>query len=158
MGGSSILAALLARADVGAEIDMSLYDGMVAPGYFISGQHPMAAPWDNYPTKDGWVIICMADDRQWRNFLDLIGSELADDPRYKTNDERVTDEIRPQVNQMVIDFLADKTTEEALKVLWDGQVPAGPIYLPELMRPAVHRAQDGAGFDGREREHTRLDL
>ena len=152
MGGSSILAALLERAEsgVGAEIDMSLYDGMVSllytfmPGYFISGkapgpqgnQHPMAAPWDNYPTKDGWVIICMADDRQWRNFLDLIGkSELADDPRYKTNDERVTDEIRPQVNQMVIDFLADKTTEEALKVLWDGQVPAGPIYtLPELMR------------------------
>jgi crotonobetainyl-CoA:carnitine CoA-transferase CaiB-like acyl-CoA transferase len=151
MGGASILAALYQRADTGdgALIDMSLYDGMVSllytfmPGYFISGkapgpqgnQHPMAAPWDNYPTKDGWVIICMADDRQWRNFLNLIGkSELADDPRYMTNDERVTDEIRPEVNQLVIDFLADKTTDQALKVLTEGQVPAGPIYdLLELM-------------------------
>ena len=129
------------------------------PGYFISGkapgpqgnQHPMAAPWDNYPTKDGWVIICMADDRQWRNFLDLIGkSELADDPRYMTNDERVTDEIRPEVNQLVIDFLADKTTEEALKVLTEGQVPAGPIYdLLELM--------EDKQFQSREMVQTLLD-
>lgn len=151
MGGASILAALYQRTDTGdgTLIDMSLYDGMVSllytfmPGYFISGkapgpqgnQHPMAAPWDNYPTKDGWVIICMADDRQWRNFLNLIGkSELADDPRYMTNDERVTDKIRPQINQLVIDFLADKTTDEALEILTEGQVPAGPIYdLLELM-------------------------
>lgn len=160
MGGASILSALLARetSGQGAEIDMALYDGMVSllytfmPGYFISGkapgpqgnQHPMAAPWDNYPTKDGWVIICMADDRQWRNFLELIGRpELADDPRFTTNDERVTDENRPLVNQLVIDFLADKTTEEALKVLTEGQVPAGPIYnLLELMEDEQFRARD----------------
>ena len=160
MGGSSILAALFEReiSKIGAEIDMSLYDGMVSllytfmPGYFISGkapgpqgnQHPMAAPWDNYPTQDGWVIICMADDRQWRNFLNLIGkAELADDPRYKTNDERGKNKIRPEVNQLVIDFLADKTTEEALRLLTDGQVPAGPIYsLPELIEDAQFRARD----------------
>lgn len=160
MGGSSILAALLERdiSEVGAEIDMSLYDGMVSllytfmPGYFISGkapgpqgnQHPMAAPWDNYPTKDGWVIICMADDRQWRNFLNLIGkTELVNDPRYMTNDERVKDKIRPEVNQLVIDFLADKTTKEALSFLTDGQVAAGPIYsLPELIKDAQFRARD----------------
>ena len=113
------------------------------PGYFISGkapgpqgnQHPMAAPWDNYPTKDGWVIICMADDRQWRNFLKLIGkTELVDDPKYRTNDQRVKDDIRPQVNQIVVNFLADKTTKQALKILTEGQVPAGPIYnLLELI-------------------------
>ena len=160
MGGTSILAALYHRTDTGdgALIDMSLYDGMVSllytfmPGYFISGkapgpqgnQHPMAAPWDNYPTKDGWVIICMADDRQWRNFLNLIGkSELADDPRYMTNDERVTDEIRPQVNQLVIDFLADKTTDEALEILTEGQVPAGPIYnLLELMEDEQFQSRE----------------
>jgi crotonobetainyl-CoA:carnitine CoA-transferase CaiB-like acyl-CoA transferase len=167
MGGASILAALYHRTDTGdgTLIDMSLYDGMVSllytfmPGYFISGkapgpqgnQHPMAAPWDNYPTKDGWVIICMADDRQWRNFLNLIGkSELADDPRYMTNDERVTDEIRPQVNQLVIDFLADKTTDEALEILTEGQVPAGPIYnLLELM--------EDEQFQSREMVQTLLD-
>jgi crotonobetainyl-CoA:carnitine CoA-transferase CaiB-like acyl-CoA transferase len=167
MGGASILAALYHRTDTGdgTLIDMSLYDGMVSllytfmPGYFISGkapgpqgnQHPMAAPWDNYPTKDGWVIICMADDRQWRNFLNLIGkSELADDPRYMTNDERVTDKIRPQVNQLVINFLADKTTDEVLEILTEGQVPAGPIYnLLELM--------EDEQFQSREMVQTLLD-
>lgn len=151
MGGTSILAALheRERSGLGSVIDMALHDGMVSllytfiPGYFISGKapgpqgnkHPMAAPWDNFPTKDGWVIICMADDRQWRNFLDLIGkSDLADDPRFATNDERVRDDIRPLVDQLVIDFLAPMTTEVALKVLTEGQVPAGPIYdLKDLM-------------------------
>ena len=160
MGGASMLAALYERVESGegAAIDMALYDGMVSllytfiPGYFLSGkapgpqgnQHPMAAPWDNYPTRDGWVIICMADDRQWRNFLDLIGrNDLAENPRYMTNDERVTDEIRPEVNQLVIDFLADKTTEEALEVLTQGQVPAGPIYsLEELMDDPQFLARD----------------
>ena len=160
MGGASMLAALQQRTESGegTAIDMALYDGIVSllytfiPGYFLSGkapgpqgnQHPMAAPWDNYPTRDGWVIICMADDRQWRNFLDLIGrNDLADNPRYMTNDERVTDEIRPEVNQIVIDFLADKTTEEALEVLTRGQVPAGPIYsLQELMEDPQFQARD----------------
>ncbi|MEE2689065.1 MAG: CoA transferase [Pseudomonadota bacterium] len=160
MGGTSILAALFDRlqSNRGSAIDMALYDGMVSllytfiPGYFLSGkapgpqgnQHPMAAPWDNFPTKDGWVIICMADDRQWQNFLNLIErSDLADDPRYLTNDERVKEEIRPEVNQLVIDFLADKTTEEALKILTEGQVPAGPIYsLPELIEDPQFLARE----------------
>ena len=160
MGGASILAALFERVESGegTTIDMALYDSIVSllytfiPGYFLSGkapgpqgnQHPMAAPWDNYPTQDGWVIICMADDRQWRNFLDLIGrNDLAEDPRYMTNDERVTDDIRPEVNQLVIDFLADKTTEEALEVLTQGQVPAGPIYsLAELLEDPQFLARD----------------
>ena len=170
MGGASILAALYDRIDSnqGSVIDMALYDGMVSllytfiPGDFLSGkapgpqgnQHPMAAPWDNFPTKDGWVIICMADDRQWRNFLSLIDRvDLADNPHFMTNDKRVTDEMRPQVNQLVIDFLADKTTEEALKILTEGQVPAGPIYsLSELMsdphfiaRKMVHVLKDEHG-------------
>ena len=160
MGGASILAALFERVETGegTTIDLALYDGIVSllytfiPGYFLSGkapgpqgnQHPMAAPWDNYPTKDGWIIICMADDRQWRNFLDLIGrNDLAEDPRYMTNDKRVTDEIRPEVNQIVTDFLADKTTEEALEVLIQGQVPAGPIYsLDELIVDPQFLARD----------------
>ncbi len=174
MGGASILAALFERVETGegTTIDLALYDGIVSllytfiPGYFLSGkapgpqgnQHPMAAPWDNYPTKDGWIIICMADDRQWRNFLDLIGrNDLAEDPRYMTNDKRVTDEVRPEVNQIVIDFLADKTTEEALEVLIQGQVPAGPIYsLAELIvdpqflaRDMVHIFKDEHGHSFR---------
>ena len=78
------------------------------------------------------------------NFLDLIGrNDLAEDPRYMTNDERVTDDIRPEVNQLVIDFLADKTTEEALEVLTQGQVPAGPIYsLAELLEDPQFLARD----------------
>ena len=82
----------------------------------------------------------MADDRQY-NPRSHRPERSAEDPRYD-NDERVTDDIRPEVNQLVIDFLADKTTEE-VRSLTQGQVPAGPIYsLAELLEDPQFLARD----------------
>jgi crotonobetainyl-CoA:carnitine CoA-transferase CaiB-like acyl-CoA transferase len=148
MGGIGIMAALNFREStgLGQEIDMAVYDSMVSylytflPGYFISGkapkrlgnQHPMSAPWDTYKAKDGWVIVCMGDDRQWHNFLYLIGRpEIIENPRYKTNDERIKPEIRPEVEKMVADWVEDKTVSEVMKILDEIKIPAGPIYTIE---------------------------
>jgi crotonobetainyl-CoA:carnitine CoA-transferase CaiB-like acyl-CoA transferase len=169
MGGASILAALYERMETGqgADIDMSLYDGAVSllytfiPGYFISGEapgpqgnkHPMAAPWDNYPTKDGWIVLCTPNDRQWHDFLRLIDrAELIEDPRFATNDERVTAAVRPLVDELVIGFLAERTTAEALALLNEHNVPAGAINdVAELIddpqfqsREMVHRFEDAS--------------
>jgi CoA:oxalate CoA-transferase len=151
LGGAAILSALydLKNSDKGSIIDMSLYDASVSllytflPAYFLSGntpgpmgnKHMMVAPWDNYPTKDGWVIVCIANDRQWHDFLRLMGrAELIEDPRFAENDQRVLEGIRPLVDGLVIEYLADKTTDEAIQLLRDHNVPAGPVYdVPMLM-------------------------
>ena len=160
LGGAAILSALYDRDKTGegAVIDMSLYDASVSllytflPAYFLSGEapgpmgnkHTMVAPWDTYPTKDGWMIVCVANDRQWRDFLRLMGrDELIEDPRCAMNDERVTPEGRAFVDGMVIEFLADKTTDEAIELLRAHNVPAGPIYdVPTLLENPQFRARE----------------
>jgi crotonobetainyl-CoA:carnitine CoA-transferase CaiB-like acyl-CoA transferase len=148
LGGIAILAALNERENsgLGQEIDMALYDAMVAylytfiPGYFISGKapersgnrHPMTAPWDSYQAKDGWVIICMGDTRQWHSFLRLIErQDLIDNPKYKTNDERTQPGVREEVEKMVADWVNDKTISEVIKILEKEKIPSGPIYSIE---------------------------
>lgn len=167
LGGAAVLAALYDRAATGegAVIDMSLYDASVSllytflPAWFLNGEasgpmgnkHSMVAPWDNYPTRDGWVIVCIANDRQWHDFLRLMGREaLIEDPRFAENEQRVLPDTRPLVDGLVAEYLADKTTDEAIALLRDHNVPAGPIYdVPTLIenpqflaRRMVHR------FDG----------
>ena len=151
LGGAAILAALYDRDTTGkgAIIDMSLCDASVSllytflPAYFLSGetpgpmgnQHMMVAPWDNYPTKDGWMIVCVANDRQCHDFLRLMGHDaLVEDPRCALNDARVTPEGREFLNGLIVEYLADKTTDLAIELLREHNVPAGPIYdVPTLM-------------------------
>ena len=151
LGGAAILAALYDRGATGegAIIDMSLYDASVSllytflPAWFLNGKasgpmgnkHALVAPWDNYPTKDGWVIVCIANDRQWHEFLRLMGrGELIEDPRFAENEQRVLPDTRPIVDGFVAEYLSDKTTDEAIVLLRENNVPAGPIYdVPALM-------------------------
>lgn len=145
MGGIAILGALDARESIGKgqAIDMAMYDCMVSflytfiPGYFLSGKapeplgnkHPMSAPWDTYQASDGWVIVTMGDDRQWHNFLNLIGRpELIGNERYLTNDQRTQPDIRVEVDGLVGDWIADKTMDEVIRVLRENKIPAGPIH------------------------------
>lgn len=144
MGGIAILSALNYSQDtgLGQEIDIAIYDAMLSylytfiPGYFASGKtserlgnkHPMIAPWDTYKAKDGWVIVCMADDKQWHNFLKLIDRrELMESPRYKNNDMRTQKEIREEVDGIVAEWVADKTMAEVMDLLEKIKIPSGPI-------------------------------
>ncbi|MGE4218623.1 MAG: CaiB/BaiF CoA transferase family protein [Alphaproteobacteria bacterium] len=149
-GGGAILAALYEReaSGLGQSIDTALYDAMVSylytfiPGYFISGaapkpqgnKHTVSAPWDTYAAKDGWVIICTVDDRQWHAFLRLAGrADLIDSPRYKGADERTQPEIRAEVDALVSAFVADKPVAEAVRLLAGQNIPVGPInQVPDL--------------------------
>ena len=160
LGGAALCAALFERqrSGEGTIIDMADYDASVSllytflPAYFLSGdapgamgnKHMMVAPWDNYPTKDGWVIVCVANDRQWQDFLKLMGrGDLLDDPRFATNDERVSAQYRPLVDGLVIDYLAGRTTREAITELRAHNIPAGPILdLPGLLDDPHFSARD----------------
>lgn len=160
LGGAAILSALYDRdaTGTGAIIDMSLYDASVSllytflPAYILSGdtpgpmgnQHMMVAPWDNYPTKDGWMIVCVANDRQCHDFLCLMGHDaLVEDSRCALNDARVTPGGREFLNGLIVEFLSDKSTDEAIELLREHNVPAGPIYdVPTLMEQPQFLARE----------------
>jgi crotonobetainyl-CoA:carnitine CoA-transferase CaiB-like acyl-CoA transferase len=139
---NAILAALLhARATgQGQHIDMALFDAQAAmlanqaSNFFASGKppvrmgnaHPNLAPYQPFPTKDGAVVIAVGNDGQFRALTGATGvSELADDPRFKTNADRVAHRVA--LAEALKPALAGRTTADWLKVLEAAGVPCGPI-------------------------------
>jgi crotonobetainyl-CoA:carnitine CoA-transferase CaiB-like acyl-CoA transferase len=97
----------------------------VAPGAFGSA-HPLNAPYQAFPTADGWITLGAANQRNWLKFLKLIDAEaLAQDARFVDNDARMAhlDELIDELSQR----LQQQPTGYWLEQLERIGVPAGPI-------------------------------
>lgn len=128
-GLSGILAALYSREKTGRgeRIDISMQDACFsmimdeALDFHLSlgipmrtgNRNPRLAPWNTYPAKDGYIIICVANNTQWQAFTEAIEREdLKEDPRFKTQEGRFKNSN--DVEDFVIEWLKDLTVEEAL--------------------------------------------
>ncbi len=138
-----ILAALQARArtDVGQFIDMSLQEGQmtwlanVAAEHFAQGndpprrgnRHPQVVPYEAVQASDGdWFILGVASDNVWRAFCRQVKrAELAADPRFATNAERIAN--YDALLLIVREIIRDKPCDEWLRELRGAGVPCGRI-------------------------------
>ncbi|HEF4780380.1 CaiB/BaiF CoA transferase family protein [Burkholderia multivorans] len=138
----AVLAALAHRdrTGVGQYIDMALLDVQVAllanmnTNFLASGTppvrwgnaHPNIVPYQTFQTSDGWIIVAVGNDGQFRKFVEAGGRpELADDERFATNPARVRhrDTLVPILAEMV------KTRSKTawIDALEAAGVPCGPI-------------------------------
>ncbi|WP_175820043.1 CaiB/BaiF CoA-transferase family protein [Burkholderia sp. BCC0419] len=138
----AVLAALAHRdrTGEGQYIDMALLDVQVAllanmnTNFLASGKppvrwgnaHPNIVPYQTFQTSDGWIIVAVGNDGQFRKFVEAGGRpELADDERFATNPSRVRhrDTLVPILAEMV------KAREKAdwIGALEAAGVPCGPI-------------------------------
>ena len=140
---TSIQAALLRRhrTGVGATIDVSMFDATAEwlgyPMYLQMYQdrqvprmglsHTSIAPYDKYPTVDGEILIGVQNDRGWRTLVtDVLGMpELAEDPRYSTNLERVR--RREEVDALVAQGTKQFTSADLDEKLAACGVPAAQL-------------------------------
>lgn len=113
---TAILACLRARerSGHGYAIDLGLLDCAlasqvnVAQAYLTSGtlpkrqgnSHMQIVPYQLFETADGYLVLNVGNDSQWRSFCTVAGAtELGSDPRFATNRQRVEhrDEVLPRV-------------------------------------------------------------
>jgi glutaryl-CoA transferase len=150
-----ILLAMLARhrTGKGQRVDVALLDGMIstltyqAESYFATGKspkrlgtrHPSIVPYETFETKDGFVNIGAANEKQWQNLCRALGfPDLAFDPRFNTMAGRIGnyDELRA-----ILDTELRKLTRaEASELLAKYELPVGPINtVAEVLEdPHVH--------------------
>ncbi len=102
------------------------------------------APAEAYPCKpfgpNDWVFMHLSSNEQWYRLLDVVGRpELRDDPRFAT--PVIRGAHREETNQVVIDWLKDKTKIEAMEVLCQAGVPVGAVRdtLEVLNDPDLRR-------------------
>ena len=143
---NAILAALNARDNArtgtgqGQYIDIALLDvGMAvlanqAAGYLATGQapgragniHPSLAPYQDFPSRDGNVLLAIGNDGQFARFCQACGHpEWAQDVRFATNTARVQN--RTALLALMVPVMQTRTTAEWIALLEDKAVPCGPI-------------------------------
>ena len=137
-----ILAALAHRdrTGEGQYIDLALLDVQVAclanqaMNYLVGGRvpgrmgnaHPNIAPYEEFPTADGHMIIAVGNDAQFARLAAELGEpQWSEDARFASNAARV--ENRAALGTLLRDVLAHRPTAEWVTRLERAQVPCGPI-------------------------------
>ncbi len=139
---TAILAALNVRHSTGRgqHIDMALLDvGMAilanqASGFLATGvapmrqgnSHPSLAPYQDFPTLDGAMLLAIGNDGQFARFCQAVGHpEWAKDPRFASNTLRVRhrNDLIPAMEAVT----RTRSTADWVALLEDKAVPCGPI-------------------------------
>ena len=139
---NAILAALMARnhIDKGQYIDIALLDVQVATlanqglNYLATGNnpkrqgnaHPNIVPYQTFNTSDGIIMLAIGNDTQFRKFCQFVERpELADNPNFQTNEQRVIN--RESLIEHLSKILLSQPTVWWVNELEILDIPCGPI-------------------------------
>jgi crotonobetainyl-CoA:carnitine CoA-transferase CaiB-like acyl-CoA transferase len=143
----AILLALCARAHTGRgqRVEASLFESQVAwlafraVGYFATGKVPGGklgsasahlAPYQVYATADGDLMVAALNNGLYKKLVVAMGlPELAEDPDYTTNAQRVKQ--RDALNAKLMERFATRGTAEWVARLTDAGVPCSRINTIE---------------------------
>ncbi len=128
------------RTGVGRDVDVSLLDTAVSMlSYFAvwtlnrdwvpertrDSAHQTLVPAQNFPTRDGWIVVFCNKDKFWQDLVDgLEAPELGRDPRFLTFPDRLAN--RDALLPLLRARFATRTTTEWLRRL-RGRVPCAPV-------------------------------
>ena len=138
----AICAAIAHRAvsGQGQWIDVALLDSCVAllsnqaMNYFSTGKspemignaHPNIVPYQSFKTADGAIILACGNDNLFNKFCEVAQCQhLAQDPKFSTNGQRVTN--RAEITKLLAAIFNKKTTKDWVRLLDDAGVANGPI-------------------------------
>ncbi|MBT3325010.1 MAG: CoA transferase [Gemmatimonadales bacterium] len=128
------------RTGKGQHVDTSLFEAGITQTFWQSAialasgvspgpmgsAHPLAAPYQTFPTTDGWINVGASNEATWTRLTEALNAaELREDPRFRTNPDRMA-HLDDLVRVLAPHFL-ERSTESWLERLQDAGVPAGPI-------------------------------
>lgn len=129
-----------ARSGRGQHVDVALLDSTIgilanqAMNFLVGGltptrmgnAHPNITPYQEFRTADGFIVVAVGNDTQFRCLCEALGcAALADDPRFVSNGARVRN--RSALEQALAPRLAALRRDDALARLEAARVPSGPI-------------------------------
>jgi len=129
-----------ARSGRGQRVDVALLDstigilanqamngliGKLTPTR-MGNAHPNIAPYLEFRAADGFIVVAVGNDPQFRCLCQALGcAPLADDPRFASNGARVRNRLA--LEQALGPLIAALSRQDALARLGAAGVPSGPI-------------------------------
>ena len=135
----------------GQKIDTSLFEAGIVHTYWqsaiglatgtapgpLGSAHPLNGPYQAFQTADGWLTLGAANQKNWLRLLEVLDApEIADDPRFRENSDRMTHlkELESLLNEIFIRH----STEDWVSRLEAAGVPAGPVLNVNQMHEDPH--------------------
>jgi crotonobetainyl-CoA:carnitine CoA-transferase CaiB-like acyl-CoA transferase len=137
-----ILAALYdrERTGKGRKVELSMFDAMlnllsyIGTIWLTKGElpkppgsaHEYSVPWQAFEAKDGYIVVATRQDIFWQKLCEALEARgLADDPRFRTNPDRVANRtaLVPELERI----FRTRTVADWLGRLRAAQVPAAPV-------------------------------
>jgi crotonobetainyl-CoA:carnitine CoA-transferase CaiB-like acyl-CoA transferase len=158
LAAMGVLAAYTHRLKTGKGqmVDTSLFEAGIVHTYWqsaiclatgvppgpLGSAHPLSAPYQAYPTADGWINVGAANQNNWEKFCAVIGAEaLKSDPRFKSNGDRMAN--LPALTAILDEKFRTRGTAEWLEILEGVGVPAGPVLsIAEMHADPQAQARD----------------
>jgi formyl-CoA transferase len=145
-----------ARSGQGQFLETTLFETGLAimhphtANYFMHGkppsltgnEHPNLAPYAIFKTRDGEIFTGVGNDGTFRKLCREIGKpELADDPRFARNRDRVANRaaLRAELEQVFSQFDAEPLCDRLL----NAGLPAGPVQSIDKALQGAHVAHRG---------------
>jgi crotonobetainyl-CoA:carnitine CoA-transferase CaiB-like acyl-CoA transferase len=143
LGAQAVLAALYGRerSGTGETLEVSLLetalhlqaatwceylDGAPEPTRIGDGQPHNAPAAEVVPTRDGHIVLSAYAEDHWQRFCRAVGrEELADDPRFCSNERRVTH--RAELRAVLRECFSNLSSEECVELLGRHQIVAGAV-------------------------------
>ena len=128
------------RTGEGQYLDVALLDAQVgvlanqALNYLVGGTaptrlgnaHPNIVPYQTFATNDGYIIMAVATDRQFKEYCAILGlPHLAEDERFRQNRGRVVN--RAELIPLLVEPMKTRTTAEWVDAFESAAIPCGPI-------------------------------
>lgn len=140
----------------GQVIDVAIYEAVfnlmesVVPEYDRGGEIRECSgstltgivPTNTYRCSDGKDVIIGANgDSIFKRLCEVMGRpDMGADPRFADNAGRV--EHEPEIDAVIAEWMKSMTSEEALRVLEEAEVPSGPIYsVADMFNDEHYRAR-----------------
>ncbi|MBK6981257.1 MAG: CoA transferase [Betaproteobacteria bacterium] len=137
-----VVSALHARntSGRGQMVDTSLMEAAIQQTYwqsaiyFATGENPqptgsahiLTAPYQAFPTADGWINVGGANQANWERIAKAIGREdLLADPRFRTNGDRM--QHLAELTPLIAERMQSRPSAHWIRELESAGVPVGPI-------------------------------
>lgn len=101
-----------------------------------------AAPSDAYKTKDGWIVVSVVGNDMFARWARLVGhGDFIADPRFAGDQLRADN--REAITETMNQWLATRTTEQAIAELEKARIPAGPVLeLDQVLEDPQVKARE----------------
>jgi crotonobetainyl-CoA:carnitine CoA-transferase CaiB-like acyl-CoA transferase len=144
------------RSGRGQHVEVALFDSAVAGLVNVAqasltgsrarrygNAHPTIVPYQAFQAADRPLVIAVGSDAQWRRFCTVLRrDELADDPRFAGNPQRV--EHRDELVALLAARIRERTAAQWIRELDDAGVPCEPIRsVEEALGDAVLTERGG---------------